>query len=71
MDGKTFDWRLLQGTDRPYFLAGGLTPENVSRAVRELKPYAVDVSSGIETEGRKDPAKMRAFIRAVREAENT
>ena len=70
-DGKTFDWRLLQGTDRPYFLAGGLTPENVSRAVRELKPYAVDVSSGIETEGRKDPAKMRAFIRAVREAENT
>ena len=68
-DGKTFDWRLLQGAERPYFLAGGLNPENVFRAVKELKPRAVDVSSGIETDGLKDPAKMRAFIRAVREAE--
>ena len=51
---------------RPYFLAGGLTPENAGRAVRELKPYAVDVSSGIETGGFKDIVKMRAFVRAVR-----
>lgn len=68
-DGKTFDWRLLRGMDRPYYLAGGLTPENVFRAVRELKPWGVDVSSGIETDGWKDPAKMRAFISAVREAD--
>ena len=51
---------------RPYFLAGGLDPENVSRAVRGLKPFAVDVSSGIETGGHKDINKMRAFVRAVR-----
>lgn len=65
-DGRTFDWSLLQGMRRPYFLAGGLDPENVSRAVRELKPFAVDVSSGIETGGCKDVNKMRAFVRAVR-----
>ena len=65
-DGRTFDWSFLQGMRRPYFLAGGLDPENVSRAVRELKPFAVDVSSGIETGGCKDVNKMRAFVRAVR-----
>ena len=65
-DGKTFDWRLLHSVSRPYFLAGGLNPENVSRAVEQLKPYAVDVSSGIETDGFKDILKMRAFIKAVR-----
>lgn len=65
-DGRTFDWSLLQGIHRPYFLAGGLNPENVSRAVRGLKPFAVDVSSGIETGGYKDINKMRAFVRAVR-----
>ena len=65
-DGKTFDWSLLREIRRPYFLAGGLNPENVGRAVRELKPFAVDVSSGIETDGKKDIAKMRAFADAVR-----
>ena len=65
-DGKTFDWRLLHSVSRPYFLAGGLNPENVSRAVEQLKPYAVDVSSGIETDGFKDILKMRAFTKAVR-----
>lgn len=68
-DGKTFDWNWLAEVERPYFLAGGLNPENVGQAVRELHPYAVDVSSGIETEGYKDIIKMRAFTRAVREAE--
>ena len=68
-DGKTFDWRLLKAVTRPYFLAGGLNPENVSRAVDQLKPYAVDVSSGIETDGFKDILKMRAFIKAVRREE--
>ena len=66
-DGKTFDWNWLKEVTRPYFLAGGLNPENAGEAVRKLKPYAVDVSSGIETEGYKDIAKMRAFVRAVRE----
>ena len=65
-DGKTFDWSWVRAVTRPYFLAGGLNPENVARAVRELKPYAVDVSSGIETDGFKDIVKMRAFVRAVR-----
>ena len=65
-DGKTFDWNWLRQVERPYFLAGGLNPENAGRAVRELEPYAVDVSSGIETDGFKDIVKMRAFVRAVR-----
>ena len=66
--GETFDWSLLAGVTRPYFLAGGLDPENVGGAVEKLKPYAVDVSSGIETDGKKDPEKMRSFVRAVRGA---
>ena len=70
-DGKTFDWNWLATVTRPYFLAGGLNPENVGKAIRKLKPYAVDVSSGVETEGMKDIMKMRAFIRAVRGAEET
>lgn len=64
--GKVFDWKLLQCIQRPYFLAGGLSPENAEIAVRRLKPYAVDVSSGIETDGVKDKIKMTAFVGAVR-----
>lgn len=64
--GKSFDWNLLQDFDRPYFLAGGLNITNVSEAVSRLHPYAVDVSSGIETDGRKDDVKMAAFVNAVR-----
>lgn len=67
--GETFDWSLLAGIHRPYFLAGGLHPGNVGQAVRRLHPFGVDVSSGIETDGKKDPAKMEAFVRAVREEE--
>ena len=63
--GKTFDWGLLERIERPYFLAGGLDPSNVGDAVRMLHPYAVDVSSGIETDGKKDEGKMEAFFRAV------
>ena len=66
--GTTFDWSLLRDIRRPYFLAGGLHPGNVREAVELLSPYAVDVSSGIETGGRKDPAKMAAFVQAVRAA---
>lgn len=64
--GETFNWAWLQAVTRPYFLAGGLTPANAAHAVQALSPYAVDVSSGIETHGRKDPAKMAAFVHAVR-----
>ena len=67
--GSAFDWGLIQGFGRPYFLAGGLSPQNVGGAVRALRPFAVDVSSGIETDGVKDKEKMVAFVAAVREAD--
>lgn len=67
--GTTFDWELLKDFNRPYFLAGGLSKENVSDAVRMLQPYGVDVSSGIEVCGVKNKEKMAAFIEAVRKAE--
>ena len=65
-DGKTFNWNFLTAIQRPYFLAGGLDTENVAQAVRYLHPYAVDVSTGVETDGRKDNKKMTAFVHAVR-----
>lgn len=64
--GSSFDWSLIQGLDRPYFLAGGLHKYNVGEAVRLLHPYAVDVSSGIETDGLKDRDKMVEFTAIVR-----
>ncbi len=63
--GKVFDWELLKDVKRPYFLAGGLNPENVGAAVKLLHPYGVDVSSGLETNGLKDENKMTAFKAAV------
>lgn len=69
-DGKTFDWSLLSEVKRPYFLAGGLSPENVKDAIMLLHPYGVDVSSGIETDGFKDKDKMTDFINTVRKGEN-
>ncbi|MBQ9898760.1 MAG: phosphoribosylanthranilate isomerase [Ruminococcus sp.] len=65
--GKTFDWSLIQTIDRPYFLAGGLTPGNVRGAVEELHPYAVDASSSLETDGQKDEKKMADFVNEVRD----
>ncbi len=65
--GVPFDWGLLRGIRRSFFLAGGLEPENVGDAVGEIRPFGVDVSSGIETDGAKDPEKMRAFMAAVKE----
>lgn len=64
--GETFDWSLIKQISRPYFLAGGLDPKNVKQAVTELHPFAVDVSSGIETNGVKDCNKMMEFAYAVR-----
>ena len=66
--GSLFDWELTRSLRRPYFLAGGLNAENAERAVRLLRPFGVDVSSGIETGGRKDAGKMAAFVEAVRRA---
>ncbi len=68
--GKSFDWNLLQNIRRPYFLAGGLYPENVADAIDKLSPFAVDVSSGIETDNFKDKNKMTAFVKAVRKETN-
>ena len=65
-NGKIFDWSLIRDITRPYFLAGGLNCENIAEAVKMLNPYAVDVSSGIETDGLKDIKKMTAFAKAVR-----
>ena len=64
--GTVFNWKLLQGFPRPYILAGGLDADNAADAVSRLHPDVVDVSSGIETAGRKDTAKMAAFVAAVR-----
>ena len=65
-DGKVFDWSLIKNFQREYFLAGGLNPENVGDAIKLLNPFAVDVSSGIETDGKKDFKKMAMFAKAVR-----
>ena len=67
--GSVFDWQWADRIRRPFFLAGGLNAENVESAVKLLRPFAVDVSSGIETDGRKDARKMAAFVAAVRRAD--
>jgi phosphoribosylanthranilate isomerase len=68
--GEKFNWDLAieaQKFRKPIFLAGGLTPENVADAVRKVRPFAVDVSSGVESSpGKKDAAKVRAFIQAAK-----
>ncbi len=64
--GKMFNHSLIRDLKRPYFLAGGLTPENVREITQILKPYAVDASSSLETAGYKDVNKMRAFADALR-----
>ena len=64
--GKTFDWSLLQSVTRPYFLAGGLNPENLQDAIRQCSPKAVDLSSGVETNGFKDREKIKICVRSVR-----
>lgn len=67
--GQTFDWSLIGSIKRPYLLAGGVTAENAAQAIRQLRPFGVDASSCLETDGFKDIAKMKAFAQAVRAAE--
>lgn len=67
--GRMFDWTKILPVTRPYFLAGGLDADCVAAAIRMLRPFAVDVSSGIETGGKKDAVKMAAFAAAVRKEE--
>jgi phosphoribosylanthranilate isomerase len=73
--GERFNWELAveaQKFGKPVFLAGGLTPENVADAVRKVRPFGVDVASGVESSpGKKDHAKLRTFIAAVRNADKT
>lgn len=64
--GECFEWNLIKEIKRPFFLAGGLNTKNVEKAVMDIRPFAVDVSSGIETDGIKDKDKMAAFVAMVR-----
>lgn len=64
--GETFDWSILREVQRPYFLAGGLTPDNIPTAAAQCRPYAVDLSSGVETEGFKDRKKILAAVAAAK-----
>lgn len=66
--GHTFDWNIAErvAQNHEIILAGGLTPDNVGQAIRQVRPWMVDVSSGVETDGVKDPAKIRAFAQAVK-----
>ena len=64
--GEVFDWSSLDEFERPFMLAGGLDSTNVARAIRTVRPYGIDISSGIETEGVKDNEKMKAFTNIVR-----
>ena len=65
--GQTFDWGQLDTTElaQPFFIAGGLNEDNVARAIQHFSPFAVDVSSGVETDGQKDHEKIRRFIERV------
>ena len=64
--GKTFNWEMVSAyTDKPFFLAGGLGVENIEAALKVVRPYAVDASSSLETDGVKDPVKMQEFVAKI------
>ena len=68
--GQTFSWESIAdiARERDVFVAGGLTPENVAHCVQSVRPFGVDVRSGVETNGEKDPVKVHAFCKAVKDA---
>ena len=68
--GQVFDWSAVSGFDRPFILAGGLTPENICEAIKCLHPAVVDLSSGVETGRLKDREKILAVIQAVRSVQS-
>lgn len=66
--GKIFDWKMVSAyQEKPFFLAGGLGVENIEEALKVVRPYAVDASSSLETDGVKDPVKMQEFVAKIRE----
>jgi len=69
--GQAFNWEVAQSLalDYPFLLAGGLSPENVAGAIRQVRPWGLDVSSGVETSGQKDAAKIAQFIAQVQQAD--
>lgn len=67
--GRVFDWSLIRAIGRPFFLAGGISEDNLREAVERFDPYAVDLSSAIETDGVKDSAKMERIMRILRAQE--
>ncbi len=64
--GVSFDWSLIPNMNKPFFLAGGINSTNVLEAIRRYQPYGIDVSSGVETGGSKDPAKLRQLLHLIR-----
>lgn len=68
-NGECFDWELITDISKPFFLAGGINADNVEAAVRDVRPYAVDVSSSLETDGFKDQNKIKQFMERIRDYE--
>ena len=70
--GETFNWQLTEEVSArfPVIIAGGLTPTNVHKLIKQSKPWGVDISTGVESKGQKDTSKIRAFIEAVRKVES-
>lgn len=64
--GTSFDWGLIEGIERPFLLAGGLHEGNIREAIQTVHPFGVDVSSGVETDGVKDPQKILSIVRRIR-----